>query len=162
VQGFPSEQSASAQHSTHRPPHSTWPAGQAHAPATHKCPIVHAAPHAPQCITDDPRLASQPFVASLSQSPNPASQTIPHTPAAQRIDDRGRDGHEVAQSPQWETSVAVSTQDAPHSDSLGKHPVEQPVAAQTGIVTPQTTPQAPQFIGSLVRTEQFGAVAGQR
>ena len=40
---------ASEVRATHRPPHATWPAGQAHRPAAQVCPVAaHTTPQAPQ------------------------------------------------------------------------------------------------------------------
>jgi hypothetical protein len=68
------------------PSQSAKPALQAerHTPPTHATdafgPAVQVAPHAPQFITFESVLASQPFELSPSQSPKPAVHVSPQAP----------------------------------------------------------------------------------
>ena len=78
----------------HRSPH----LADAHAAASPVGAARHAAPQAPQLATDVARSTSQPLVGLPSQSPNPAAQTMPHTPAVQVAALAcGRIGHDVPQ-----------------------------------------------------------------
>jgi hypothetical protein len=62
--------------STHRPPHSACPAGQAQRPATHEVPPVQVVPHAPQWPLELRRSTQLP-----PQSVSPAGHMVVQRPA---------------------------------------------------------------------------------
>jgi hypothetical protein len=107
---------------------------------------LHLSPQPPQLPTSVLLVAvSQPFVATPSQSPNPAA----HAPTTQLLAEHastavfGR-AHEVAQLPQWLTSVVSSAQLPEQLVSPAPHVVPHAPAEHTW-PPPQAFLHAPQF-----------------
>jgi len=124
-----------------------------HAPAVQVAvalgPVAHARPQAPQCAAL-PRVAvSQPFIASPSQSPKPASQVRPQRPAAQVGRALASAGHTLPHAPHSVTSDWRSTHDIPQRVWAAAQPDTQtfPVGAapHTGVAPEHARPQAPQL-----------------
>ncbi len=86
---------------TQRPAQSVWPAGHAHAPAVHTCPVGQALPQAPQCMALVCSSVSQPLSSLMSQLPEP----VLHIPTVQRPAVQAAVAlarrHCVPQAPQW-------------------------------------------------------------
>jgi hypothetical protein len=118
----PTAQVIIAQHSC-----DDWPHG-VHAPATHRKPLPHACPQAPQLFTSD--------VVSVQAE-------LQHDwPVA----------HALVHEPQCAASVARSTQLVPHATVGGAHWHAPPTQTSPA---PQTFPQRPQFCTSVLRFTQL-------
>jgi hypothetical protein len=121
----PSQSSNAPVHvETEHPPFTHWPV-----PLT----IVQVALHAPQFVADVERFASQPFVASPSQSSNPGLQApSAHCPLEQPASAFGSAAHGASHPPQLKGSVAGSdSQPSAASPLQSEKPPVQLVTVQT-------------------------------
>lgn len=93
---------------THAPEHEVIPAPHAapQSPPAHTCPLAQEILQLPQFALVR-RSTSHPFEATRSQSPKPAAQASPHTPAAQVGVAFAAVGQARAHPPQFDGSVAV-------------------------------------------------------
>ncbi len=90
--------------STHAPPHTDWPIGHTHAPATQAVPPVHGLPHAPQFTASVWRSTQAPPHATRG-----AVQAAAHAPALHTWPM----GHASPHAPQLDALVARSTHTPP-------------------------------------------------
>jgi hypothetical protein len=74
-------------------------------------PVVHVAPHVPQCVGCD-RSASHPSDGFVLQSAQPGAHVNPHVPPVHVAVACGGDAHGVQSEPQLEMAV-LSTQTPP-------------------------------------------------
>lgn len=122
-----------SQFGAHEPPHPSLLAavrhaaheGVQHVPPLQTWPPAHVLVHEPQCASLVASWASQPLVASASQSAKPASQKIPHDPATQTGDEAGRVGHATSHPPQCATSSRRCSQPFAASPSQSSKPAWQ-------------------------------------
>jgi hypothetical protein len=123
----------------------------------------HRLPQRPQLVAALRRSVSQPLAASASQSPKPAAQARPHTPAAQVGVALAPAGHTIPHAPQWVTAVEVAVSQplaaaASQSPKPAAQASAQTPARQAGDALgpdPQgTASQAPQRVGSFCRLMQ--------
>ena len=92
-------------------PQTVWPVGQAQTPLVQLWPVAQACPQVPQLLALVLRLASQPLLVTLSQSPKPAlHRTIVQVPAAQPSAAALASAHTVPHDPQLPGSIAVLAQ----------------------------------------------------
>ena len=90
------------------PLHAVIPVGHTvmHTPAMHAIPLAQASPHVPQWVLVS-SAASQPLLATPSQSPKPVRHVYPHAPTAHVAVVFAGVGHTLPHVPQWFTSAIV-------------------------------------------------------
>jgi hypothetical protein len=99
---------------------------------------AHARPQAPQCAALARVSASQPFMASPSQSAKPSLQALTHAPAAQDTAALARGAHGLPQPPQCAVAVRVSASHPSEASALQSpkpawHRAPQRPAAQVAV-----------------------------
>src|SRR5439155_1290992 len=111
---------------------------------------THARPQAPQLVALVLRLASQPLVASPSQSPKPALHDSTLQAPPEHTSTAFCDEHGMPQAPQLAASVSVLGSPPQAPKPTAQAPVQMP-AAQVGFGTcsgEQARPQPPQLLTS--------------
>ena len=111
-------------------------------------PPPHTLPHAPQWLSFDAKLTSQPLAAARSQSPKPALHTKLHAPDAHTPDAFAGDEHTVPHAPQLSGSERVVTQSPPHTVCPVGQRAEH-VPPRHTVPAAHTRPQAPQWLLSV-------------
>jgi hypothetical protein len=131
------------------PPLQTWPPAQAFG-------------QEPQCASLVASSASQPLVASASQSSNPAAQTSAHVSATQAGVEAGPEGHASSHAPQCATSARLCSHPFVASPSQSSKPAWQvkPHSAPAQLAfawagATQAFPHSPQWSGLVFVSAQL-------
>jgi hypothetical protein len=101
--------------------------------------------HAPQLKGSAVRLASQPSSFDPLQSPRPALQVNPQSPAVHLATPNGTPGHSVPHAPQFVVLVCVSTH-CPAQFTSGDVQLTTHCPPWQTLPSPQALPQAPQWL----------------
>jgi hypothetical protein len=129
-----------------------------HTPETHVAPAGHVLLHTPQLALLDIKLISQPSESRALQLPNPGWHAVrAHMPAVQAAVPFAK-SHRWPHAPQFSTPVGSTHEPSRHMRFGVAHaPTHRnvvPALKHMGVVPPQFTPHAPQFIAVSIGVSQ--------